>query len=110
MTLTAITVPNRNRLISLAYNSGLQHADRNDTAEAYFRFEQSDPCWDKPIRLLECGCCGQFHPEHSFLPGGSANYMNDCRYDANRFSSDEDFTTRTGLRCVEVWLDEQEQN
>lgn len=61
------------------------------------------------IRLLECGCCGQFHPEGSFQSGGSANYQNDCRYDANRFNSDEDFTKRTGLPCVEIWLDEQEQ-
>jgi hypothetical protein len=61
-----------------------------------------------PVRLLECGCCGQFHPDGSFQAGGSANYMNDCRYDANRFNSDEDFTERTGLPAVEVWLDEQE--
>lgn len=33
--------------------------------------------------------------------------MNDCRYDANRFFSDDDFTARTGQPCVEVWLDEQ---
>ncbi len=62
-----------------------------------------------PVRLLECGCWGQFHPAGPLLPGGSANYQNDCRYDANRFNSDEDFTTRTGLPCVEVWLDEQEE-
>lgn len=61
----------------------------------------------EPVRLLECGCCGQFHPAGPLLAGGSANYMNDCRYDANRFQSDEDFTERTGLPCVEVWLDEQ---
>jgi len=61
-------------------------------------------------RLLECGCCGQFHPDGALLPGGSANYQNDFRYDANRFSSDEDFTARTGLPAVEVWLDEQEEN
>lgn len=61
----------------------------------------------KPIRLLECGCCGQFHPEDSWQPGGALNYKNDCRYDANRFNSDEDFTARTGLPAVEVWLDEQ---
>jgi hypothetical protein len=61
-----------------------------------------------PIRLLECGCCGCYHPENSFQPGGSANYMNDCRYDANRFANAEDFTERTGLPAVEVWLDEQE--
>jgi hypothetical protein len=60
-----------------------------------------------PVRLLECGCCGQFHPAGPLLAGGSANYMNDCRYDANRFQSDEDFTERTGLPCVEVWLEEQ---
>ena len=59
------------------------------------------------VRLLECGCCGQFHPEGPLQPGGSANYMNDCRYDANRFSSAEDFTERTGVPSVEVWLDEQ---
>lgn len=64
----------------------------------------------KPVRLLECGCCGCFHPEDSFLPGGSANYKNNCRYDANRFSSDEDFTARTELPAVEVWLDEQEDD
>ena len=57
----------------------------------------------KIIQLLECGCCGQFHPAGPLLSGGSANYMND----ANRFNSDEDFTKRTGLPCVEVWLDEQ---
>jgi len=61
----------------------------------------------KVVRLLECGCCGQFHPEGTWQLGGSANYKNDCRYDANRFHSDEDFTQRTGLPCVEVWLDEQ---
>lgn len=59
------------------------------------------------IRLLECGCCGQYHPEDSWQPGYSTNPLNDCRNDANRFSSDEDFTRRTGLPCVEVWLDEQ---
>lgn len=64
----------------------------------------------EPTRLLECGCCGQFHPERTFLPGGSANYKNDCRYDANRFSSDEDYTERTGLPAVEVWLDEQAED
>jgi hypothetical protein len=63
-----------------------------------------------PIRLIECGCCGQYHPEGSWRPGGSANYLNDCRNDANRFNSDEDFTARTGLPCVEVWLDEQEHS
>ena len=60
------------------------------------------------VRLLECGSCGQFHPDGPPQPGGSANFKNDCRYDDNRFSSDEDFTKRTGLPCVEVWLDEQE--
>lgn len=59
-------------------------------------------------RLLECGCCGQFHPAASLLPGGSANYKNDCRYDANRFACAEDYTERTGKTAVEVWLDEQE--
>ena len=62
----------------------------------------------KTIRLLECAVCGCFHPEGTWQPGGSANYMNDCRNDANRFNSDEEFTARTGLPCVEVWLDEQE--
>jgi hypothetical protein len=57
-------------------------------------------------RLIECGCCGCFHPENSFLPGGSSNYMNDCRYDANRFNSAEDFTERTGRQAAEVWIDE----
>lgn len=64
----------------------------------------------RPVRLLECGCCGCFHPEDSWQPGGALNYRNDCRYDANRFSSDEDFTARTGLPAVEVWLDEQEDD
>jgi hypothetical protein len=72
------------------------------------RAEQEWPDGEITVRLLECGCCGQFHPDGPLLPGGSANYMNDCRYDANRFNSDEDFTARTGLQCVEVWLDEQE--
>jgi hypothetical protein len=60
-------------------------------------------------RLIECGCCGQYHPDGPLLPNGSANYLNDCRNDANRFQSDEDFTARTGLPCVEVWLDEQQE-
>ena len=58
-------------------------------------------------RLLECGCCGQFHPDGELLAGGSANYLNDCRNDRNRFNSTEDYIARTGIECVEVWLDEQ---
>lgn len=67
------------------------------------------PTKAQPIRLLECGCCGQFHPAGPLLPGGSANYMNDCRYDANRFNSAEEYTERTGYPAVEVWLDEQNE-
>jgi hypothetical protein len=61
-----------------------------------------------PVQILECGCCGAFHPAGPLLLGGSANWQNDCRYDANRFYSGEDFTARTGLPCVEVSLDEQD--
>ena len=62
----------------------------------------------EPVKILECGCCGQYHPAGPLLAGGSSNYMNDCRNDAKRFQSDEDFTERTGLPAVEVWLDEQQ--
>lgn len=62
----------------------------------------------EPTRLIECGCCGAFHPAGPLLPGGSANYMNDCRYDANRFSCAEDYRARTGKEAIEVYLDEQE--
>lgn len=62
-----------------------------------------------PVKLYECGCCGQFHPENTWQPGGSANYKNDCRYDANRFNSAEDFETRTGSPAIEIMLDEQEE-
>ena len=62
------------------------------------------------VRLLECGCCGQFHLDGPLLPGGSANYRNDCRYDANRFAGAEDYEARTGLPAIEVWLDEQEED
>lgn len=61
-----------------------------------------------PTRLIECGCCGCYHPEGPLLPGGSANYLNDCRNDANRFNSAEEYEERTGKPAVEVWLDEQE--
>ena len=71
-------------------------------------FEKVGQLAERPIRLLECGCCGQFHPSGPLLAGGSANYMNDCRYDANRFSGDEDFTECTGKLAIEVWLDEQD--
>ena len=60
------------------------------------------------VRLLECGCCGEFHPEGELEPGGSANYQNDCRFDANRFASAEEYEARMGKKAVEVWLDEQE--
>lgn len=88
----------------------LTHGKKSNHGMVVDPFQDAIPCFEQePIRLLECGCCGCFHPEDSFKPGGSANYMNDCRYDANRFRSDEDFTERTGLPCVEVWLDEQEE-
>lgn len=61
------------------------------------------------VALLECGCCGCFHPAGPLLPGGSANYMNDCRYDANRFNSAEEYQERTGKTAVEVWLRGQEE-
>jgi hypothetical protein len=61
----------------------------------------------KPVRLLECGSCGQFHPEGQIEPGGSANYRNDCRYDQNRYNSAEEFEQRTGNPAIEVSLDEQ---
>lgn len=67
------------------------------------------PATNYPTRLLECGSCGQFHPAGPLLPGGSANYQNDCRYDANRFHSAEDYQERTGKPAVEVWLDEQDE-
>jgi hypothetical protein len=36
---------NRTELIGRAYNSTLQFASADDTALAYFQFEQSAPCW-----------------------------------------------------------------
>jgi hypothetical protein len=59
------------------------------------------------MRLLECGCCGSFHPDTPMLAGWSQNYFNDCRNDANRFNSAEDYTTRTGVPAVELSMTDQ---
>jgi len=44
-----------------------------------------------PLELVECGCCGSFHP---------ATFTGDCRDDGNRFAGEEDVAERLGGRKV----------
>lgn len=50
--------------------------------------------------VVECGCCGGFHP---------ARYTGDCRSDENRYGSIADYAERNAVRpeiVVEVFVDE----
>lgn len=46
----------------------------------------------KPTKIYECGCCSCFH---------RAAFDGDCRSDADRFASPEDFMERTGETSYE---------
>lgn len=43
--------------------------------------------------LVECGCCGEFHPD---------NFTGDCRNDCYRFADEEDYQRRMGRTALAV--------
>jgi hypothetical protein len=45
------------------------------------------------VRIVECGCCGQFH---------RTDFFGDCRNDEERFPSEEEAAARLGVKTLEV--------
>lgn len=46
-----------------------------------------------PSPLYECGCCGAYHP---------INWHGDCREDANRYPSPEEYAKEKGVSVYDV--------
>ena len=50
----------------------------------------------KTLTILECGCCGCYHPD---------DYFGDCRDDENRFGSPEEAAKRMGKKVIAIDLE-----
>jgi heterodisulfide reductase subunit B len=46
-----------------------------------------------PVRIVECGCCGSYHP---------VDFAGDCRDDKNRFGSEDEAIERLKVAALEV--------